>query len=106
MATLGFGLQPPKGTEVAWGARAIYDARDKFLDLVHDRQDAIGGNEERAALSKWLNNEGLPRLRTLLLHAELGGGEDITLEVHEGGYELHANPRASYGYLYLGAWPK
>lgn len=90
-----WGIQPPAGIDAAWGARAIF--RGGLVDLVWDRQ--AGGDED---LREWLNMRGIPQMRRLV--ADVGSSEDREVRWTEGAYTIIANPRASYGYLYLGAW--
>lgn len=93
---MGWGIQAPEGASTAWGARAIF--RGGAVDIVWDRQ---GGSPD-ADLLAWLNARGLPQLRRLV--ADVGGSEDREVRWTEGPYTVVANPRGSYGYLYLGAW--
>lgn len=92
---MSWGIQPPEGTDTAWGARAIF--RGGVVDLVWDRQ--AGGD---ADLREWLNARGIPQMRRMV--ADVGGSEDREVRWTEGAYTIVANPRGSYGYLYLGAW--
>lgn len=98
-----WGIKAPEGVKASWGARAIYQAPTS-IDLLWDRQSSDGLKEDREALSKWVNGKGLPGLKKILKKDWLGGSEDREVEFKEGGYVIRANPRASYGYLYLGAW--
>jgi cytoskeleton bundling-enhancing protein CbeA-like protein len=98
-----WGLPAPEGVKASWGARAIYKA-PTGIELLWDRQSIDGLVEERKELSGWINSKGLPGLKKLLKKTYLDGSENHEVEFKEDGYTIKANPRASYGYLYLGAW--
>jgi hypothetical protein len=101
----GWGLFPLDGTRYHWSARAIYG--DGQIDLLWDRQ-AVEGDaspDERKALAAWLDEKALPYLRHMFKT-----GEDVPyssecreITVKGDGFTLRADPRASYGYLYLSA---
>jgi len=97
-----WGLPAPEGVPLSWGARAIF--RDGGVDCLWDRQGVYGGtDEERKALCEWINNKGMPMMRHL---AKSLSASDNVEEIVEGdGYRMKANPRRSYGYLYLCAYP-
>lgn len=126
---LAWGLQPPPNTPLAWGARAIYQLgshEEKFfgngkrrkspktvttasIDLLYDRQgtardESTTSEADAKALSTWLNNVGLPKLRQLCVSEYLTGDSDDTVEFASDGYAIKASPRGSYGYLYIVAW--
>lgn len=97
-----YGKLPPEGKPVAWGARAIY--RDGVVELVWDRNQFCGEpglfKQAKEVVDKWL----LPQL----VHEagdKLSGSEDRDERWEAHGWEIIANPNASYGYLYIGAWP-
>lgn len=102
MVKTDWGLQPPEGCLAAWGARAIYNNRE--VDILHDRQGTAGDPEEIKKLLKWLNSKGLTGFRKMLKKEDLLGSDNRVVTYKAGGYVIKANPRASYGYLYLGAW--
>ena len=106
--SLQFGIQPPQGTRVAWGARAIFKpiSRKPMIDILWDRQDAFGGKEDREALVEWIKERGLP-----LIEAAIDEKSSYSLSTsHEkfrladSGYIIEASPQGSGGYLYIGAW--
>ncbi len=105
---LEFGLQPPEGATVAWGARAIYLLRGRVasIDLVPDRKSVIGDGDERDALYLALDNLLLPALRKECEKRRLEGSSRDLIEIRDAGYVLRASPNASCGYLYIGAWPE
>jgi hypothetical protein len=94
----------PKDTPVPWwSARAIFHAPDG-IDLVHDRIDHEGDKAEVKALCKWLDTKGLKMLKEQLRKEGVQGSEFHEVRIEGDGHVLIANPRKSYGYLYLGAW--
>lgn len=105
---LGFGLQPPEGVTVAWGARAWYkyhpSAERVMIDLLHDRQDRIGSGEELTPLLDWLNEEGLAALKRELARYAVTGDSDASGTVRKAPFVIEASPNASYGYLYIVAY--
>lgn len=119
-----WGITPPPdcGASAAWGARAIYHENHQaykenhtkagklrkrglvpwyFVELVWDRQGAAGRNADLLALNEWVNKVGLPRLRA---ECEIPRDSEKTLTFSDGRFTMTASPRASYGYLYIGAW--
>jgi hypothetical protein len=109
MSMFFFGYRTPEfGNEYAqfWGARAIYNSRTYSIDLLFDRQssDLPGyvGNAE-PDLQKWVNKIALPWLRKEVKKTGLSGDESRELVFKDGRYELRANPKSSFGYLYIGA---
>ncbi len=97
-----WGREPIGEPVAAWGARAILD-EDSRVDLVWDRQDAIGDETKRTLLCGWLDKYGLPELRKLVKQARpclVGTGE---FEHEEPPYRLRAAVMQSGGYLYIGA---
>jgi hypothetical protein len=127
-----FGLPVPEGVKPvrAWGARAIlgnervvkrvkrkgrtvgrdYDTK-VTIDMVGDRSQYRGPDitaPEAKAFFKWIDKTGLPELRKAADEAGLTPDEDRPITVGKTGdgpkYTLVANPRKSYGYLYIVAW--
>jgi hypothetical protein len=113
---LKFGMQPPAGVKIAWGARAIYslerlcNSGDLGIDILFDRQDIQGGTEEdRFRLVEVVNTTLLPDLRRECRsrYVEPFSVETVVVETVVGeheSYKLVASPLRSYGYLYIGAW--
>src|SRR4029077_848011 len=102
---LEFGISPPAGVRAAWGARALYSFRRvPKIDLLWDRQNIVGSEEDRRALSTWINEKGLGLLAAKLDQDFVGTATDKLVTVTDGEYTITANPRRSYGYLYIGAW--
>jgi len=107
---LRFGLNPPEGVETAWGARWIIDPHGG-VDPVWDRVDAIGPTDRRRQLLEYLNAEvgDAPehQARQLLERGELSWSQDTTVTLYDDQeVTIRANPRRSFGYLYVGAWFK
>lgn len=105
-----WGLAPLPGEakdNVSWGARAIY--RDCTIDIVWDRcsWSGIGSDADPpAALVKWIDEVGLPKLRKAVIKGRLGQAESRDVVIEDKDFCLKANPRRSHGYLYIGAWRK
>lgn len=102
-----WGLTPHENVKFWWGARAIFYP-PAGIDLLPDRQQMTGGTEdERKKLSNWINNIGLYKLKEELAHKNVGAGSDILIAVDDkkAGFIMMANPRKSYGYLYISAMP-
>jgi hypothetical protein len=108
-----FGIQP-RGPDVNpdgpwWGARAIFEAdgRGGFaFSLVWNRQQCTGGGPTaRGGLENWINTHGLAALRADIKRMGLQPNDRVLLEVRDekAGYYIAADPRASHGYLYIGA---
>ncbi len=100
-AARGWGLAPVEGTRYHWSARAIYP-----VDLLWDRMAVEGdaSEDERKALGRWLDDQALPYLRATVTEF-LGQGDDMEIRASGDGFTLRANPRRSFGYLYLSAAP-
>ena len=122
---LAWGLVPPEGVSAAWGARAIYtynraayDAnhtkrgaeRKRGLinyfnvDLLHDRKSMEGDPLSLELLCAWLDKVGLLRLIKECNERFIMPDSEDVVEFTDGLYSLRATPRASHGYLYIGAW--
>jgi hypothetical protein len=118
---LAWGLPIPPQIQstvaVCMGARALYN--DRRIELLPDRLSwhVSGFSEDDAdptsveyenrlvamrPLRTWFQSKGLPQLRSLA--TSLSPDEDRTVEYTEGNFHVEANPRASYGYLYIAAW--
>ena len=98
---LQWGLPVAPGEYLAaWGARGIIDHRE--IDLLHDRQDAAGGDAARDALCNWLNKDGIPALRGMIRTDRRAN--EITID--KLWYTLKASVRtgrSNSGYIYLSA---
>ena len=118
-----WGLPPRPGVRAlaAWGARAIYKnsaGRDQRtgrkippeIDLLWDRQEFKHDSLDQVAvkackrLQKWINTKGIKRLRRECMARCITGDCAEVVEIVDGDFMLIASPRASYGYLYIGAW--
>ena len=60
-AALSWGILPPDGVQVSWGARVIYTP-PTGIDIVHDRQGVQGDGKELKSLVTWVNSKGLKGL--------------------------------------------
>lgn len=106
---LEYGLQPPKGVDVAWGARAIFSMHiEEMIDIVWDRQDAFGPQKEVEELVRWVRTKGLPALEEKIWEEGEGvvSRTNQKFTVKDGIYTIQANPKRSGGYLYIAAWKK
>lgn len=96
-----------------WGARAIYVCANyrikgskDAIDLLGDRQTWKGDDEQaKADLLRWINKFGLPELRKWVATKCNGSSSRQLFTYHSGPYYLLASPNASYGYVYIGAFP-
>jgi hypothetical protein len=107
---LRFGLNPPEGVQTAWGARWIISPAGD-VDPVWDRTDAIGPDHRRRELLDHLaarvGDTPHQKARELLERGELSRSDDARVTLYEDEVvTVVANPRRSYGYLYVGAWFK
>lgn len=117
-----FGIRPPEGIAMWWGARVIFKrhwseerARKRpgvlarwpyLLDYVGDRMQMTGGTfKQRLRFTDKLDKKILPRLQRECARAGLGPEDSTPVTFDLDGYHVEANPRASYGYLYVGVWP-
>ncbi len=101
---LRWGLQPPTTQAPAWGARASPD-REGRLDLLSDRQDAVGDEVELVLLDRALGRL-LPaarrQWRLLSGCGEVVGDEARRVCLaNDGEYAIEADTRGSCGYVYL-----
>lgn len=104
---LAFGLnhEVPEHANAAWGARWIFPNYQ-----VRDRQDFYGAdNNDGILLKAWLNTGALKSAMEFAgkkLHKNMQS-EDFVVVLHEDELAvIKANPRASYGYLYVCAYLK
>lgn len=108
LAPLVWGLQPPPGTSVAWGARAISD--HGALDLLYDRQSAVGSKADKQRLQVALDRL-LPlareEWRSRYQRGEVRSDEERRVVlVNDGEWTVEADTRGSCGYVYLVAYAK
>lgn len=95
---------PIENTLRYWGARAIYDNNGRSepgFGLLPDRQTTDG--EITQTFMDWVNKRALPWLREQIKSRYISTSSDEVLELREFKFYLVASPRASYGYLYIGA---
>lgn len=103
-----FGLKPEVTPlpDLYWGGRAIYHPFEG-VDVLWDRQQfntTDGAKKDRDALWAWIVDKGLPLLRKELARQRIAARDDVLVTVTDRNHTLIANPKRSYGYLYLGAW--
>ena len=98
-----WGLQTP--VQPRFGARAIVE-RDS-VSLLWDRSGVYGEADEQ-----WLTEiDRVPpcfidQLSTLFQQGKLLSDQDKLITLEQAGWVCLANPRASYGYLYLDIYRK
>jgi len=100
---LAFGLKSA-GVEapVLWGARAIYTGL--VVDLLPDRQDMVGTEEDRKAFREKMNAGPLRKFIRWAKDRFEPSRADVEAVVI-GGVEFTCSTNASYGYLYITARP-
>lgn len=96
-----WGIEPATARPAVWGARALY--KDYRYELLHNRVSRRGDTGE---LCRWLDGSALPWLVKELRMRRLPGNSPEIMKYSDGDYTLHASPKMSFGYLYLGAWSK
>jgi hypothetical protein len=98
----------PRGLKVMWSARAIYTVKpEPFIDILPDRQYMFGENESREGqeLCSWLNTVGIKGLQKQCNELNVSPNERREVAFRSGGFVIKGNPNASYGYLYIVAYP-
>ena len=104
---IGWGLQPPSGVQMAWGARAIWPSED--VGFVPDRISFKYGTSQdyklRNKLYSFLKNGAIDKLKKTMKSERLSSSESKLITIQFGGFTLEANPNSSHGYLYMGCWP-
>lgn len=108
LAGLAFGTNRGVWADAAavWGARWIWPN-----DVLWDRTDIVGSDDDREALVRWLNGGALQlareRAAQLAREHELASSDTKQVTLHEDGEGIViANPQGSFGYLYVSAWLK
>jgi len=118
--TIEWGLiKTVEGASAAWGARAIY-TRDYGslggfgrpsvhvnVDVVSNRQSIAGDEPAKRALAQWLARKRGGAMALLVKRLKEDGvlpSEDREIAIDHGRFHLRANPRRSYGYVYITAW--
>lgn len=101
-------LMPGAAPKLWWGARAIYKPDAKLtslmIELLPDRQQFNHYEKACVSLASWINRRGLGKLRKELRLNFVAPDADRLVWVVDKDFNLIANPKASYGYLYLAAW--
>lgn len=108
--TFGLSGAVPENAKAAWGARAIFHqgraGRKASFDLVWDRLDIKAlSPEDKELLIDRLDGGGLQAARQAFAKADLEPWESRVITLYEQkGCKIVANPKGSYGYVYLAAW--
>jgi hypothetical protein len=112
-----FGLGFRSEVAAWWSARAIYHDREYMVEILWDRQcsseqnttapgaiPVLANEAAQKKLTKWLNLKKTTKALKKALEEEgvPRDGWDI-VEIDDGDFFLIASPRASHGYLYIGA---
>ncbi|MGE0363736.1 MAG: hypothetical protein AB7R67_23705 [Vicinamibacterales bacterium] len=111
MLRYGYNDGLPDGVTAAWGCRAIVRGGSSFVDIPHDRSDAFGPDDERAALLAHLRDVAgqapFDRAGDLLRRRALDTRSDADVVLYEDDAVIvRANAQASAGYLYVCAYLK
>lgn len=114
-----YGLPLPPGVKAArkWGARAILEVVRQVriytykthVSLLQDRQTYVDPEPDPAAevtvnFLRWVEKTAMPWLRKEVDRIGLGLDQDLEVALDSERYHLRANPRKSYGYLYIVCW--
>jgi hypothetical protein len=103
----GYNRGLPPGRTVAWGARLIV-TESGDVDMLHDRQGAIGPDEPRRRLVDHLNMldpSFFDRISHLLRDGVMRTGTAEDFVVHSDEVVIvRANTNASFGYCYVVAY--
>ncbi len=121
-----FGIRPPEDMPIAWGARLIFERghmgspstsrsqrdRDEGIrlqclpDRVSLREPPAGVAELLMSrmFKEWIERNALQEFKALVSSTGLYPEEDRPVQVEKAGMLLSANPKKSYGYLYVGVW--
>ena len=103
-----WGLPVPEGTPSAWGARAIFNHMQEYMDLLPDRQGVQGTNQ----IVNVLNKGGVLKLaqakfKELVQDGEITTRESKRVVLYESKMvEVFGNSNASHGYFYVSAYIK
>jgi hypothetical protein len=104
-----FGLQPPEDVPVvaAWGCRAILTGGvgKQYIDVLWDRKQLwTPDGADVVAFTDWLQAAVGPWLIANCNQSWIDPASSKRFELDAAPYHAVASPRASYGYLYVGAW--
>lgn len=90
----------------AWGARAIYSHK-YGIELLWDRQSGIVAEDvaDKVATTfdKWIG-EALKKVSKHFIENCISTGADHEFRFDDGDKHIVANPRASFGYMYITAY--
>jgi hypothetical protein len=109
---LGWGAAAlvPEGAKAAWGARMII-TQSGDVDLVYDRQHAVGDDASIDALIAHLNGGVIKqfkdKLSGMLRRYEVSTTEGADVVLYEDDtVKVAGNSNGSHGYFYVAAWLK
>ena len=100
-----------RDADIHWSARAIWNPRMGYFDLLFDRQTGCDRlrdkeDEEAQAFMKWLNGGALKRFHQHFFEQGMRESSPDYVYMEEGKYCMKGSPNSSYGYAYLSAWVK
>jgi hypothetical protein len=105
---LGWGAAHllPDNATAAWGARLII-TQTGDVDIVHDRQHAVGNDDDIDDLLNWLNNVPWRQsLSDMLKSHQVSTREGAEVTVYQDPYiVVRGNSNGSHGYFYICAYP-
>jgi len=103
----GWGLSAPEDAVVVWGSRAIL--KNGAVDVPYDRSGMKG--DPGKLLPEWknfLNKQAMKHIRKLVDKFSPSPSESKlyteSFQVKGGTITIAFDPKASYGYLYIGIW--
>lgn len=100
---LAWGMHNDMNCRCCYGARAIYDTRGN-IDLLCDRQAYEGDQKDWKKMSRWLDKKAIKAMRKYFLKNDIPTSSEHEWRMDDGDFHIMANPRGSYGYMYIVAW--
>lgn len=100
---LSWGLSMDMQCRCCYGARAIYDTSHN-IDLLYDRQSYIGEQDDWTKISRWLNKKAMKSMRKYFRTNNIQTSASHEWRMDDGDLHIMANPKGSYGYMYIVAW--
>ena len=107
MLEFGYNAGVPAGTTTAWGCRAIIDEITGSVDVVPDRQSAVGPRVDALLdhLNQRVRGAWCDRAGEFLRTGQLNTRIATELVLYDDGIVMiKGNTRASAGYLYVCAF--
>lgn len=101
-----YGLNIAKSVRLWWGAKALY--HNFGIELIPKKVQIVGATlEEQESISRWVDSVGLPAIAQLVVDERLEDKEERSVSYRDprARFLIFANPRQTYGYLYICATP-